>query len=170
MCCAAISAASLDAGWLWWFKTFFLQVHNVGTCYIDDFQPSAAPTSPPPRPPRHPTRPDLDTEYASAHSLSMVISMLALCRTTKNLSLRKTGKPFVSYDFISIFFCLYPLPRPVPSFQAQTSYTGLILSQLRLRMMARYAHCERAVSLSSDDFFRTPSRARPAVLSRDAVT
>ncbi|TFK53254.1 hypothetical protein OE88DRAFT_1232466 [Heliocybe sulcata] len=41
--------------------------------------------------PRHPTRPDLETEYASAHSVSMVASTLATCMTHRNLVLRRSG-------------------------------------------------------------------------------
>ncbi|TFK47478.1 hypothetical protein OE88DRAFT_810099 [Heliocybe sulcata] len=132
------------------------QIHNVAQRCIDDLQRSAA------RPclrrarrpsPRHPTRPDLETEYADAHPVSMVQSMPETCRSMQNFISGKASKPFATYDLISIFFGLYPLPPPVPSSQAQNLYTGLILSYLRLRTMARYAHRERAVSLSSYDFF-----------------
>ncbi|TFK45881.1 hypothetical protein OE88DRAFT_1729392 [Heliocybe sulcata] len=43
------------------------------------------------RVPRHPTRPDLETEYARAHSISMVASTLVKLRTHRNPGLLKSA-------------------------------------------------------------------------------
>ncbi|TFK46248.1 hypothetical protein OE88DRAFT_924282 [Heliocybe sulcata] len=57
------------------------------------------PTTSPARPkrarrrsPRHPTRPNLETEYTRAHSMSMVASALGMHGKIRKLSFRETAK------------------------------------------------------------------------------
>ncbi|TFK46583.1 hypothetical protein OE88DRAFT_909534 [Heliocybe sulcata] len=55
---------------------------------------------------RHPSRPDLETEYARAHPLSMVASALATPGTMKNPNSRKTAN-------LQVYRAVAPPPSPL---------------------------------------------------------